>query len=154
MAITSSRRTATGSSSGRSTSARGTLAVAPPSFSRRSARAHSGGNDVGAAVKLLRRALALSPDDDPAVALRLDLSQTLFLSGEFVAAADLANETAARAAAAGDNAGELRGRLAAARIAVQVPHEDAAAEESSATLLALAEEGRGSCSLAPVTKAA
>ena len=32
-----------------------------------------GRNDVGAAVKLLRRALALRREDDPAVALRLDL---------------------------------------------------------------------------------
>ncbi len=101
-----------------------------------------GRNDVGAAVKLLRRALALRPDDDPAVALRLDLSQTLFLSGEFVAATDLANETAARAAAAGDNAGELRGRLAAARIAVQMPRADGAGAEPSAILLELAEEAR------------
>jgi class 3 adenylate cyclase/tetratricopeptide (TPR) repeat protein len=98
-------------------------------------------NDVGAALKLLRRALALSPEGDPAVALRLDLSQTLFLSGEFVPATDLANDAARRAAAAGDHAGELRAQLAAARIAVQMPHDEAGGEPS-AELLALAEEAR------------
>jgi len=97
-----------------------------------------GRNDVGAALKLLRRALALRPDDDPAVALRLDLSQALFLSGEFAAAADLANEAATRAA--DDHASELRARLAAARIAVQMPHE--AGKEPSTELLALAEQAR------------
>jgi class 3 adenylate cyclase/tetratricopeptide (TPR) repeat protein len=101
-----------------------------------------GRNDVGAALKLLRRALALRPDDDPAVALRLDLSQALFLSGEFAAAGDLTNEAAARARAAGDHAGELRARLAAARFAVQMPREDGAGEKPSAELLALAEEAR------------
>jgi class 3 adenylate cyclase len=97
-----------------------------------------GRNDVGAALKLLRRALALRPDDDPAVTLRLDLSQALFLSGEFAAAADLANETATRAA--DDHAGELRARLAAARIAVQMPRE--AGKEPSTELLGLAEQAR------------
>ncbi len=99
-------------------------------------------NDVGASLKLLRRALALRPDDDPAVALRLDLSQALFLSGEFAAAGELATEAATRAADAGDHPGELRARLAAARIAVQMPQEEAASAEPSAELLALAQEAR------------
>ena len=99
-------------------------------------------NDIFAALKLLRRALAVHPDDDPTVALRLDLSQALFLSGEFADAADLANEAAARAAAADNHAGELRARLAAARIAVQMPRDDAADEEPSAELLRLAEQAR------------
>jgi class 3 adenylate cyclase len=99
-----------------------------------------GRNDVGASLKLLRRALALPPDDDSAVALRLDLSQALFLSGEFVAAGQLASETATRAAASGDQAGELRARLAAARIAAQMPREDDGGEQRSAELLALAEQ--------------
>ncbi len=101
-----------------------------------------GRNDVGASLKLLRRALALRPDEDPATALRIDLTQALFLSGEFAAAAETASEAATRAAAAGDEAGELRARLAAARIAVQVPREDATGDEPSAELLALAEQAR------------
>jgi class 3 adenylate cyclase/tetratricopeptide (TPR) repeat protein len=100
-----------------------------------------GRNDVGAAVKLLRRALALR-GDDPAVPLRLDLSHALFLSGDFAAAGDLAEEAAARAAAAGDDAGDMQARLAAARMAVQTPREDAAGEEPSAELLVLAEQAR------------
>jgi class 3 adenylate cyclase/tetratricopeptide (TPR) repeat protein len=98
-------------------------------------------NDVGAALKLLRRALALRPDEDPSVALTIDLTQALFLAGEFAAAVELANEAAGRAAAAGDQAGELRARLAATRIAVQMPRGDAA-EEPSAELIALAEKAR------------
>jgi hypothetical protein len=101
-----------------------------------------GRNDVGAALKLLRRALALRADDDPAVALRLDLSHALFLSGEFAAAADLANEVARRAADSNDHASELRARLAGARIAVQMPREEAAEDEPSVELLALAEQAR------------
>jgi class 3 adenylate cyclase/tetratricopeptide (TPR) repeat protein len=101
-----------------------------------------GRNDVGAAVKLLRRALALRPVDDPAVALRLDLGQALFLSGEFAAAVDLTDEAADRGRAAGDHAGELRARLAAARFRVQMPREDSFGEEPSAQLLALAEQAR------------
>jgi class 3 adenylate cyclase/tetratricopeptide (TPR) repeat protein len=94
-------------------------------------------NDVGAAVKLLRRALALLPKDDPAVALRLDLSQALFLSGDFAAAVELTDEVADRAAAAGDRPGELRARLASTRFRAQMGEE-----EPSAQLLALAEEAR------------
>jgi class 3 adenylate cyclase/tetratricopeptide (TPR) repeat protein len=95
-------------------------------------------NDVGAALKLLRRALALLPRDDPAAALRLDLSQALFLSGDFAAAVELADEIAGRAASAGDRAGELRARLASTRFRVQM----GGAEEASAQLLTLAEEAR------------
>jgi class 3 adenylate cyclase len=101
-----------------------------------------GRNDVGAAEKLLRRALSLRQEDDPSVALRLDLTQALFLSGEFAAAGDLARETASRAAARGDRVGALRARLAAARFAVQMPPHDGAASEPSAELLSLAEEAR------------
>jgi class 3 adenylate cyclase/tetratricopeptide (TPR) repeat protein len=99
-------------------------------------------NDVAAALKLLQRALTLRPEDDPAIPLRLDLSQALFLSGDFAAAGDLANDAAARAAAAGERPGELRARLAAARVAVQAPPDDGAGEEPSAELLALAEQAR------------
>jgi tetratricopeptide (TPR) repeat protein len=100
-----------------------------------------GRNDIAAASKLLTRALALCPEDDPAVALRLDLSHALLSSGEFVAACDMAEDAATRAAAAGDQAAELRARLAVARMAVQVPREDDA-EEPSAQLLALAAQAR------------
>jgi class 3 adenylate cyclase len=100
-----------------------------------------GRNDVGAAEKLLRRGLSLRSEDDPAVALRLDLTHALFLSGEFAAAGDLARETASLAAAGGNRVGELRARLAAARLAVQMPQDDAA-PEPSAEILALAAEAR------------
>jgi hypothetical protein len=99
-------------------------------------------NDVGAAQKLLRRALALRSEDDLAVALRLDLTQALFLSGEFATAGDLAHETASLAAARGNRAGELRARLAQARVAVQMPLQDDAVPEPTAALLALAAEAR------------
>ena len=100
-----------------------------------------GRGDVGAASRLLGRALVLCPEEDPAVALRLDSSLALFLSGEFSAAGELAIDAATRAAAADDHPGELRSRLAAARIAVQMPREDAA-EEPSVELLALAARAR------------
>ncbi|HEY2372511.1 MAG TPA: adenylate/guanylate cyclase domain-containing protein [Gaiellaceae bacterium] len=101
-----------------------------------------GRNDVGAAEKLLRRALSLRSENDPAVALRLDLTHALFLSGEFAAAGDLARETASLAAARGNRVGELRARLAVARLVVQMPPQDGATPEPSAALLALAEEAR------------
>jgi class 3 adenylate cyclase/tetratricopeptide (TPR) repeat protein len=98
-------------------------------------------NDVGAASKLLGRSLALAPAADPAVALRLDLSLALFLSGAFQAARELAEDVVQRAEADDDRVGELRARLALARIAGQMPRKDAA-EEPSAELLALAELAR------------
>jgi class 3 adenylate cyclase/tetratricopeptide (TPR) repeat protein len=101
-----------------------------------------GRNDVGASLKLLRRALALVPDDDPAVALRLDLSQALFLSGAFSTAGELANETASRASAVGDRAGELRASLAAARIGAQMPSQGSAGRKPSTELLDLAAHAR------------
>jgi predicted ATPase/class 3 adenylate cyclase len=103
-------------------------------------RAH-GRNDV-AAAKLLGRAVRLRPDDDPAVTLRLDLSVALFASGELPAAAKMARETAARAAAAGDEVGELRARLVGARIAAQAPRGGIDRASPSRDLLAVAEEAR------------
>jgi tetratricopeptide (TPR) repeat protein len=73
--------------------------------------------------------------------LTIDLSQALYLAGEFSEAVELATEAAGRAAVAGDQAGELRAQLAAARIAVQMPRDDAAGEPS-AELLELAEQAR------------
>jgi class 3 adenylate cyclase len=99
-------------------------------------------NDVDASLNLLRRALALRPDEDPAAALRIDLTQALFLAGEFGAGREMAEEAATRAAAAGDHTGELRARLAAMRMAAQLPRDDAADGEPSAELLALAEQAK------------
>jgi tetratricopeptide (TPR) repeat protein len=98
-----------------------------------------GRDDVGAARKLLSRALSLSPENNPGVALRLDLSQALFLSGDIQAAVELAKDAETRAAAAGDEAGEMRARLAGARMAAQMPTADG---EPSAELLVLAEQAR------------
>ncbi len=103
-------------------------------------RAH-GRNDI-AAAKLLGRAVRLRPDDDPAIALRLDLSVALFASGDLPAAAETARETAARAAAAGDEVGELRARLVGARIAAQAPRGGSDRASPSRDLLAVAEEAR------------
>jgi class 3 adenylate cyclase/tetratricopeptide (TPR) repeat protein len=101
-----------------------------------------GRNDVLAALKLLERAVALRPHDDPAVGLRLDLAMALFLSGELAAADDVATETEAHAAASGDEVGELRARLLRARITTQMPSEGADSEGTSGTLLAVAAEAR------------
>ena len=86
-----------------------------------------GRNDVGAARSLLRRALALRAEDDPAVALRIDLSEALLFSGELAAAVQQTSEAEARAAAAGDEVGALRARLMTLRISTQTHasgHED------------------------------
>jgi tetratricopeptide (TPR) repeat protein len=99
-------------------------------------------NDVHAALKLLRRAVRLRPETDPAVALRLDLAQSLLLSGDLVAAAACADEAAQRAAVAGEEAGEMRARLLRARIGVQLPSDGDEAHAPSARLLAVAEEAR------------
>jgi tetratricopeptide (TPR) repeat protein len=101
-----------------------------------------GRNDVHAALNLLERAVALLPEDDSAVGLRLDLAQALFLSGQLAAADEVAGETQARASASGDEAGELRARVLGARIAAQLPREGTDGEGQSAHLLAVAEEAR------------
>jgi hypothetical protein len=61
-----------------------------------------GRNDVGAALKLLGRAIDLRPPDDPAVALRLDLSQARLFSGQFGDAEEITKDAAARAVEVGD----------------------------------------------------
>src|SRR5262249_38663246 len=86
--------------------------------------------------------LALRDEDDPAVPLRLDLGQALFLSGDLRAAGETARDAASRAAAAGNEAGELRARLLRARVAAQTPSEDADGGGPSADLPASAEEAR------------
>jgi len=98
-------------------------------------------NDVHAALNLLNRAVRLAPADDPGVAPRLDLGQGLFLSGQLAAAAELTDETAERAAASGDAAGEMRARLLRARIGVQMPSDDDD-DAPSARLIAVAEQAR------------
>ena len=97
--------------------------------------------DVGAARSLLERALSLCVDDDPAVSLRLDLAESLFLSGEPGAAA-LAAETADRANAAGDGLGRLRAELMGARITALTASPDASGEDPSGALLELAATAR------------
>ena len=99
-----------------------------------------GRNDIHAALKLLGRALALCEPEDPAVGLRLDLIQALFLSGQFGDAVARAEDAAVRAAAAGDEVGALRARLMAARISAQLPHEHESGEGPSEALLGIAEE--------------
>ena len=100
-----------------------------------------GRNDVHAALKLLDRAVRLRPADDAAVAPRLELSNALFLSGDFAAAAELASDTAARAGKEGDGVGELRARLMLARIEGQTPGPDGR-ERPGEALLALAEDAQ------------
>jgi class 3 adenylate cyclase/tetratricopeptide (TPR) repeat protein len=99
-----------------------------------------GRNDVGAARKLLQRALALRPADDPAVALRIDLGEALLFSGEVAAAEELAKEAAARAAAAGDRCGELRARLMMLRISTQTATMGGGDRALTDELLALAHQ--------------
>jgi class 3 adenylate cyclase/tetratricopeptide (TPR) repeat protein len=98
--------------------------------------------DVGAARRLFERALALRPPTDPAVTLRLDLSEVLFLSGEAAGAARTAADAAERARETGYEAGQLRAELAGARITAQTPRDDQAAEDPSGALLALAARAR------------
>jgi class 3 adenylate cyclase/tetratricopeptide (TPR) repeat protein len=97
--------------------------------------------DVGAARSLLERALALCADDDPAVSLRLELAEALFLSGE-PRAATVAEDAAGRAAAAGDESGRLRAELMGARITMMTPSDETAPDDASGALLALAAEAR------------
>ena len=96
-------------------------------------------SDAGAALKLLRRALALRPAGDPAVSLRIDLSEAMLFSGELAAAVSTTEEAAALAAAEGDECGELRAKLMALRIASQIPQADGS-QAPSQGLLELAEE--------------
>jgi tetratricopeptide (TPR) repeat protein len=98
-----------------------------------------GRNDVGAALKLLRRALALHPARDPAVALRIDLSEALLFSGDFAAAEEITKEAAERALDAEDECGALRARLMTLRISSQTP-KDGAGDAPSDELLTLAEQ--------------
>ncbi len=93
--------------------------------------------DAGAARNLFERALALRPEADPAVTLRLDLAEVLFLSGDAAAATLAAAEAAERARDTGYEVGRLRAELMAARIAAL-----AGTEYASGGLLALATEAR------------
>ena len=101
-----------------------------------------GRNDIHAGLNLLERGVALRTEDDPAVGLRLDLAQALYLSGQLVAAHEVAADAEARASASGDEVGELRARLWGARIALHMPRGGTDGEEPSATLLAVAGEAR------------
>jgi class 3 adenylate cyclase/tetratricopeptide (TPR) repeat protein len=101
-----------------------------------------GRNDVHAALKLLERAVALRPDDDPAVGLRLDLAHALMMSGQLTAAGEVTAMTETRAAASGDEVGALRARLLGARIAAHLEGGGAGKDGPSAEMLAVAEEAR------------
>ena len=101
-----------------------------------------GRNDIQAALKLLGRAVTLLPEDDPAVGLRLELAQALLLSGQLAAAYGVAAETEARAAASGAELGAMRARLFGARVAAQMPREEAEGEGPSAALIGVAEDAR------------
>jgi hypothetical protein len=64
-----------------------------------------------AAEHLVRRALALVPDDEVDVPLELDLADAIFFSGRPDEGYRTASDAAERAARAGDRIGELSGRL-------------------------------------------
>ncbi len=93
--------------------------------------------DAGAARNLFERALALRPEADPAVTLRLDLAEVLFVSGDYVGAAQAAADAAERARETGYEVGRLRAELMSARVAALTPNEDTSRE-----LLALAADAR------------
>jgi len=93
--------------------------------------------DAGAARNLFERALALRPEADPAVTLRLDLAEVLFISGDAAAATLAAAEAAQRARETGYEVGRLRAELMRARITALAGGEDA-----SGALLALAQKAR------------
>jgi class 3 adenylate cyclase/tetratricopeptide (TPR) repeat protein len=101
-----------------------------------------GRNDVHAALNLLERAVALRPENDPAVGLRLDLAHALMMSGQLTAAGEVTAGTEVRAAASGDEVGALRARLLGARIAAHVEGGGTGSEGPSADMLAVAEEAR------------
>jgi len=99
--------------------------------------------DVGAARSLFERALGLRPEADPAVTLRLDLAEVLFLSGDAAGAIQAAADAAERARETGYEVGRLRAELTGARIKALTPREEpAAGENASGALLALAAEAR------------
>ena len=93
--------------------------------------------DAGAARNLFERALALRPEADPAVTLRLDLAEVLFVSGDYAGAAQAAADAAERARETGYEVGRLRAELMGARVAALTPSEDTSRE-----LLALAADAR------------
>jgi class 3 adenylate cyclase len=99
--------------------------------------------DVGAARNLFERALSLRPEADPAVTLRLDLAEVLFLSGDGSGASEVAADAAVRARETGYEAGRLRAELMGARItALTASEAPAAGADASGALLALAAEAR------------
>jgi class 3 adenylate cyclase/tetratricopeptide (TPR) repeat protein len=99
--------------------------------------------DVGAARSLFERALSLRPEADPAVTLRLDLAEVLFLSGDASGASEVAADAAVRARETGYEAGRLRAELMAARITALTANEvHAGGADASGALLTLAAEAR------------
>jgi tetratricopeptide (TPR) repeat protein len=99
--------------------------------------------DVGAARNLFERALGLRPEADPAVTLRLELAEVLFLSGDAAGATRAAADAAGRARDTRYEVGRLRAELMGARItALTGGGEPTADEDASGLLLALAAEAR------------
>ena len=98
--------------------------------------------DIGAAKSLFERALSLRPEADPAVTLRLDLAEVLFLSGDAAGASAAAADAAERARETGYEAGHLRADLMDARITALTAQEPSAGGDASGALLELAAEAR------------
>ena len=98
--------------------------------------------DIGAAKNLFERALSLRPEVDPAVTLRLDLAEVLFLSGDAAGSTAVAADAAERARQSGYEAGRLRAELMEARTTALTAQEPSAGGDASGALLALAAEAR------------
>ena len=98
--------------------------------------------DVGAARNFFERALALRPEADPAVTLRLDLAEVLFLSGDASGASEVAADAGVRAHETRYEAGRLRAELMDARITALTAQEQPAGGDASGSLLTLAAKAR------------
>ncbi len=94
-------------------------------------------DDAAAAMKLLERAGALVPPGEVDVRLEFDRVDARFLSGKTADAHELAASIADRARAAGDDVGELCGRLLEARIRLFVEPEGATDDLAALTERAL-----------------
>ncbi|HEX9416776.1 MAG TPA: adenylate/guanylate cyclase domain-containing protein [Gaiellaceae bacterium] len=81
--------------------------------------------DYSAAVSLLERAVALVPPAELDLALEVDLVEALYWGGKGGDGLERANSLAERAAAAGDQVGELCGRIQAGLIRTSIEPEGA-----------------------------
>ena len=110
-----------------------------------------GRNDVHAALKLLKRAVELRTEDDPAVGLRLDLGQALFLSGELAAAARWRPRPSHAHAAASETKRASCERVSWARGSQRRCHARAPTAKGRAPICSPSPRMRGRSSRAPVT---